>query len=144
MVKERRRISHRVHRDRRDEIIILSLCSLCSLWLILLLSFTTARAQSTDNEPPHKPSHFQWTLSLTNRTGLRLDEPRVLQMSRTMLDIKAIYKFNDRWQLTVEGRAHYDPIERLGYPKRVWFEPRQVLLDGKIKRVGISLGLQQT
>lgn len=34
-------------------------------------------------------------------------------------------------------------MERLGYPKKPWLDPRQVLLDSKFKGIGFSLGLQQ-
>ncbi len=88
-------------------------------------------------------SRWQLSFSIRNRTGYRLDEPRVLQMSRTFVDGKGIYKFSDNWRLTLEARAHYDPVERLGYPKKPWLDPRQILLDGKIKRVNLRLGLQQ-
>jgi len=64
-------------------------------------------------------------------------------MSRTIFDAKGIYKINENWRLTLEGRAHYDPVERLGYPKGVWLDPRQALLDGKVKKVDLKLGLQQ-
>ncbi len=64
-------------------------------------------------------------------------------MSRTNFDAKGIYKINDDWRMTLEGRAHYDPVERLGYPKNVWLDPRQVLFDGRIKKVDLKLGLQQ-
>ncbi|MBI3952246.1 MAG: hypothetical protein HY314_17490 [Acidobacteria bacterium] len=101
-----------------------------------------APAQST-TAPEEKPSRWQWSFTIGNRTGFRLNEPRVFQMSRTFVDVKGIYKMNDEWRLTAEGRAHYDPVERLGYPNRPWFDPRQFLLDGKIKSVSLSLGLQQ-
>ncbi len=64
-------------------------------------------------------------------------------MSRTFLEAKGIYKISEDWKLTLEGRAHFDPVERLGYPKSVWFDPRQFLLDGKIKKADVKLGLQQ-
>ncbi|HZS07258.1 MAG TPA: DUF1302 family protein [Blastocatellia bacterium] len=64
-------------------------------------------------------------------------------MSRTMLDAKGVCKISDDWRLTLEARAHIDPVERLGYPKKVWLDPREVRLDGKIKRVDVKLGLQQ-
>jgi len=64
-------------------------------------------------------------------------------MSRTIFDAKGIYKINDNWRMTLEGRAHYDPVERLGYPKNVWLDPRQVLLDGRVGKVDLKLGLQQ-
>lgn len=99
-------------------------------------------------QPEAKPSRWQWSFSIRNRTGFRTDEPRVLQMSRTFFDAKGIYKLSDDWRLTLEARAHYDPVERLGYPKSgwpnlVWIDPRQVLLDGKVKKVDLKLGLQQ-
>jgi hypothetical protein len=90
-----------------------------------------------------RPARWQWTFTFRNRTGLRLDEPRVLQMSRTTFEAKGVYKISDEWRLTMEGRAHVDPVRRLGYPKNVWLDPRQFLVDGKIKKVGVSLGLQQ-
>ena len=99
-----------------------------------------ATAQST--EAKH-PSHWQWTLSLRNRTGFRLDEPRVFQMARAFFEPRGIYKLSSQWRLTLEGRAHYDPVGRLGYPKKLWFDPRQFLLDGRIRSVHASLGLQQ-
>lgn len=64
-------------------------------------------------------------------------------MSRTTFDAKGIYKINDNWRMTLEGRAHYDPVERLGYPKNVWLDPRQALLDGRVGKVDLKLGLQQ-
>jgi hypothetical protein len=101
----------------------------------------SAATQSADTPPP---SRWQWSFSVRNRTGLRLHRPRVLQMSRTFLDAKGRYKLSDNWRLTLEGRLHYDPVERLGYPKKPWLDPQQVLFDGQIKRVRLSLGLQQT
>ena len=99
--------------------------------------------QEPTPQPEPTPSRWQWSFSIRNRTGFRTDEPRVLQMSRTFLDAKGIYKINDDWRLTLEGRAHYDPVERLGFPKKVWVDPRQILLDGKVKKVDLKLGLQQ-
>lgn len=99
--------------------------------------------QEPETQPEPKPSRWQWSFSIRNRTGFRTDEPRVFQMSRTFVDAKGIYKISDDWRLTLEGRAHYDPVERLGYPKSVWIDPRQVLLDGKVKTVDLKLGLQQ-
>ena len=64
-------------------------------------------------------------------------------MSRTILEVKGVGKLSDNWRLTLEGRAHIDPVERLGYPKNIWLDPRQVLLDGKVKKVDVKLGLQQ-
>ncbi|MFN0086584.1 MAG: DUF1302 family protein [Blastocatellia bacterium] len=92
-------------------------------------------------DPP--PSRWQWSFTVRNRTGYRLDEPRVPQMSRTIFDAKGLFKISDDWKLTLEGRAHYDPVKRLGYPKGVWFDPRQALLDGKAGKIDLKLGLQQ-
>ena len=64
-------------------------------------------------------------------------------MSRTFFDGKGVLKISNDWRLTLEARAHIDPVERLGYPKSVWVDPRQVLLDGKVKKVDVKLGLQQ-
>jgi hypothetical protein len=64
-------------------------------------------------------------------------------MSRTILDAKAIYKLNENWRMTLEGRAHHDPVKRLGYPNKIWLDPRQALIEGKIKKVDVKLGLQQ-
>jgi|GEM_PF-1417096 len=101
-------------------------------------------ATALQDQEAKQPSRWQWSFSIRNRTGFKLNEPRVLQMSRTFLDGKGIYKFSDHWRLTLEGRLHYDPVERLGYPKKPWFDARQFLIDGKIKNVSVSLGLQQT
>jgi hypothetical protein len=115
------------------------------LFVIQPRSSNCLAAQASDSAPSTagKTSPWQWSFAVRNRTGFRLHEPRVFQMSRTLLDVKGIYKFNDEWRLTMEGRAHYDPVERLGYPNKPWFDARQFLLDGKIKGVGLSLGLQQ-
>src|SRR5262245_17634746 len=107
-----------------------------------------AQTENQDTPPaqetkPDQPPRWQWSFSIRNRTGFRTEEPRVLQMSRTIFEAKAVYKINDNWRMTLEGRAHYDPVERLGYPKNVWLDPRQVLLDGKVKKVDLKLGLQQ-
>ena len=111
-------------------------------------SFSQEKPESQEPQPaqasaPPKTSNWQWSFSIRNRTGYRLEEPRVLQMSRTLIDARGVYKLSDDWKLTLEGRAQYDPVERLGFPKKVWFDPRQVLLDGKIKKVDLKLGLQQ-
>src|SRR5262249_15884197 len=109
-----------------------------------------AQTQTEDQDPPltqdakpEKPLRWQWSFSIRNRTGFRTDEPRVFQMSRTIFEAKGAYKISDDWRMTLEGRAHYDPVERLGYPKNIWLDPRQVLLDGKVKKVDLKLGLQQ-
>lgn len=100
------------------------------------------QSESIDNKPI-KTTKIQWSYTLLNRTGYRIDEPRVLQMSRMSANGKAIYKFSDRWRLTAEGRIHYDPVERLGYPRRISFDLRQMLIDGRIKNVSLTVGLQQ-
>ncbi len=64
-------------------------------------------------------------------------------MSRTIFDAKGLYKISDDWKLTLETRAHIDPVRRLGYPKNVWIDPRQALLDGRVGKVDLKLGLQQ-
>ncbi len=125
-------------------------------WLIVCIILcifsipTFAQTQpENQSQPPQqesqadKPSDWQWSFSIRNRTGFRTDEPRVFQMSRTIFDAKGIYRINDNWRMTLEGRAHYDPVERLGYPKNVWLDPRQMLLDGKVKKVDLKIGLQQ-
>ncbi|MGH9802928.1 MAG: hypothetical protein ACRD82_21380, partial [Blastocatellia bacterium] len=76
--------------------------------------------QEPTPQPEARPSRWQWSFSIRNRTGFRTDEPRVLQMSRTLFDAKCIYKISDDWRLTLEARAHYDPIKRLGFPKSLW------------------------
>jgi hypothetical protein len=90
-----------------------------------------------------RPSNWLWSLTIRNRTGWRTSEPRTLQMSRTYIDGKGVYRIDGDWSLTLEGRAHYDPVRRLGYPARIWIDPRQVLLDGKLGRVDLKIGLQQ-
>ena len=64
-------------------------------------------------------------------------------MSRTAVDGKATYKISDDWRLTLAARAHYDPVNRLGYPPRLWIDPREAILSGKVKKVDLKLGLQQ-
>jgi hypothetical protein len=128
------------------------LCKSKALLVLLLFAFP-AFAQQIESQDPSpaqdqtqsadKPSRWQWSFSIRNRTGFRTHEPRVLQMSRTFVDAKGIFKISDDWRLTLEARAHYDPVERLGYPKSAWVDPRQVLLDGKVKKVDLKLGLQQ-
>lgn len=130
-----------------------SVCSVFSVCSVIFFSFLFSfscfaqqQDQPTQNpapQPEPTPSRWQWSFSIRNRTGFRTEQPRVLQMSRTFLDAKGIYKISDDWRLTLEGRAHYDPVERLGFPKSVWIDPRQVLLDGKVKKVDVKLGLQQ-
>jgi len=117
---------------------------------LTILSPAFAKTQIENQDPPPqpeaqagKPSNWQWSFSIRNRTGLRTDESPLFQMSRTIFDAKGVYKINDDWRMTLESRAHYDPVGRLGYPKGVWFDPRQAMLDGKIKKVDLKLGLQQ-
>nr|MDQ3009125.1 hypothetical protein [Acidobacteriota bacterium] len=128
------------------------LCQLKALLFLLLFAFSTFAQQAEAQGPPpvqgqtqptDKPSRWQWSFSIRNRTGFRTEEPRVLQMSRTFVDAKGTFKISDDWRLTLEGRAHYDPVKRLGYSDSVWIDPRQVLLDGKFKKVDLKLGLQQ-
>lgn len=102
--------------------------------------FTLAQDQDTSGT---LSSSWRWTYALRNRTGYRRERPRVFQMSRTTADIKGIGRLSERWRLTMEGRAHYDPVGRLGYPKTLWFDPRQFLLDGRAGPLSLSLGLQQ-
>ncbi len=90
-----------------------------------------------------RPSRWKWAFSIRNRTGYRLEEPRVLQMSRSIVDVKGSVKISDNWRATAEVRAHFDPIQRLGYPPGLWVDPLQVTLDGKIRSVDIRVGLQQ-
>jgi hypothetical protein len=109
-------------------------------------SASVCSAQEFDQPPQDAtqagPPRWQWSFTVRNRTGYRLEEPRVFQMSRTTFNAKGRYKIDDDWQLTLEGFAQHDPVDRLGYPK-VWFDPRQVLVDGKIKKIDLKLGLQQ-
>lgn len=125
---------------------------LTSLFLIL-----TALAQEPTvvQEPPGLPppanqsgssasdSRWAWTFTLRNRTGYRTESPRVFQMSRNTFDAKAEVKLSDQWKVTLEGLAHYDPVDRLGYADGVWLDARQAFVDGRIKGVDIRLGLQQ-
>jgi hypothetical protein len=150
------RIQRKGAKTQRRKVVRLALVAslhLCAFALNLLFYLITpavaqeaekpsaATAQPPPDAGPSSP--WQWTFTLRNRTGYRLDEPRVLQMSRTLLDVKGSYKINDRWNLTLEGRAHVDPVGRLGYADGVWLDPRQVIVDGKIKNVDVRLGLQQ-
>ncbi|MBI4751659.1 MAG: hypothetical protein HY774_24520 [Acidobacteria bacterium] len=102
-------------------------------------------ASQTEPEPPSVPSppRWKWEYTLRNRTGLKLNQPHVVQLSRTMVDVKGVCEFNPTWRLTVEGRASLDPVHRLGYPTGVWAEPRQVFIEGTVKKIGLKLGLQQ-
>lgn len=99
--------------------------------------------QSTPSGAAQQPSRWKWAFSISNRSGYRLEQPRVLQMSRTVLDVKGTVKISDSWRATTEVRAHYDPVRRLGYPNGVWVDPRQVTLEGKVGSVDLRLGLQQ-
>ena len=64
-------------------------------------------------------------------------------MSRSTFTARTDVKITDNWKATLEGLAHYDPVDRLGYPDNIWFDPRQAYVDGKIKGVDVRLGLQQ-
>jgi hypothetical protein len=96
-----------------------------------------------DATPTPTPSHWNWSLMIRNRTGFKLNHPHQFQLSRTIVDGKGRYKINDNWRLALEARAHYDPVKKLGYPSSLWLDPRQVLLEGKVKQVDLKLGLQQ-
>lgn len=95
-----------------------------------------------------KLSKWTWGLIIRNRTGWRTNPPHRLQMSRTYLEARGSYRIDDTWSLTIEGRAHFDPVGRLGFPQRWlphqwWFDPRQAVVDGRVGRVDLRLGLQQ-
>ena len=84
------------------------------LFCLLLLAFPAfAQQAETQDQPPAqdqtepavKPSRWQWSFSIRNRTGFRTEEPRVLQMSRTFVDAKGIFKISDDWRLTLKARA---------------------------------------
>lgn len=72
-------------------------------------------------------------------------------MSRNLLDVKGRRRLGsqnagspaDGWSVTLEGRAHWDPVDRLGFPSQVWFDPRQAFVEGKAGPVDLKLGLQQ-
>jgi hypothetical protein len=118
-----------------------------SIALICLVSSSRGLAQDVEQKPQDgsqsNQSRWQWSFSIRNRTGYRLDEPHVFQMSRTIFDAKGVHRVSDNWRLTLEGRAHYDPVGKLGYPKSIWFDPRQAIIEGKINQVDVKLGLQQ-
>lgn len=118
-----------------------------SHWLMMtvaeLVLCLAASVLAQDAPDPKKTSKWRWTFALRNRTGYRLEKPRVLQMSRTILNAKGSYKFSDNWRLTLEGLAHIDPVDRLGYPDGVWVDPRQVIVDGKVSQIDVRIGLQQ-
>jgi len=116
---------------------------LCVFVSLRFSSVCYAQEDTQDKVDQKKPSKWQWSLAVVNRTGYRIQEPRVFQMSRTFANGKAIYKFSDHWRLTMEAKLHYDPVERLGLPEKPWLDPRQFLIDGKIKNLGLSIGLQQ-
>lgn len=128
----------------------------CGQWVVgsglsaLLMAccfFASAFAQeptpTPEPSPTPKPSNWNWSLTLRNRTGFKLNEPHQWQMSRTQLDAKGVYKISDAWRLTLATRAHYDPVHRLGYPNKLWLDPRQAVVEGKAGKVDLKLGLQQ-
>ena len=88
-------------------------------------------------------SRWEWSFALRNRTGFRLVQPHTFQMSRSTFTARTAVKITDNWKATLEGLAHYDPVDRLGYPDNLWFDPRQAYVDGRIKGVDVRLGLQQ-
>ncbi|MFN0120996.1 MAG: DUF1302 family protein [Blastocatellia bacterium] len=133
---------------------VFSACSAFSVFLSLVLVLPCAIAQTTsENTPkddtpattptPAPSTSWQWSFTIRNRTGLRTESPRVWQMSRTIAEAKGVGKLSENWRLTVQARAHVDPVQRLGYPHNVWIDPRQVLLDDKAGKVDLKLGLQQ-
>jgi hypothetical protein len=114
--------------------------------LVLLLAglFVCAvNAQDVAPAPEPTPSRWDWTLTIRNRTGFKLNAPHQWQMSRNAVDGKATYKLSDDWRVTMAARAHYDPVNRLGYPPRLWIDPREAVLSGKVKKIDLKLGLQQ-
>ncbi|MEW6735127.1 MAG: DUF1302 family protein [Acidobacteriota bacterium] len=132
------------------------ICTLIKIAILLLPILgepTLLYAQTEDvditvpaehKEPSNRPvSRWQWSLMVVNRTGYRINEPRVLQMSRSYLDVKGIYKISDQWRLTLQALGHYDPVTRLGFSRKPSLQPREILLDGKIGQISLSLGLQQ-
>jgi hypothetical protein len=123
-------------------------CSTIILLGVIALSLSKGPAVAQDATPPSSQStssapRWEWDLSIRNRTGFRLESPRVLQMSRLLIEAKASYRISDQWRVTAGARANYDPVERLGYPDGVWIDPRQAYLDGRIKSAEVRLGLQQ-
>jgi hypothetical protein len=113
------------------------------IFAFCLLPYPTFGQEPTPTpEPTPKPSNWNWSLTIRNRTGFKLNEPHQFQMSRTLVEGKGSYKLSDDWRLTLEARAHYDPVNRLGYPNTLWLDPRQALIEGKIKKVDLKLGLQ--
>jgi len=103
----------------------------------------TDTASFNEDRVGKKRPGWIWSLTLRNRTGWRTNGPRTVQMSRNYLELKGQYRIDPTWSLTLEGRAHYDPVGRLGYPTRLWLDPRQALLDGRVGKVDLKLGLQQ-
>ena len=119
---------------------------LCLLLMVSLLSYSALAQEPAPTPAPTptpKPSNWNWSLTLRNRTGFKLNAPHQWQMSRTQLDAKGVYKISDAWRLTLETRAHYDPVNRLGYPNKLWLDPRQAVVEGKAGKVDLKLGLQQ-
>src|SRR5262245_25178043 len=120
-----------------------------NLFLVPMLFLIVAAVHAQDPQstptPPAEPSpsRWQWSFTFRNRTGLKLNEPHQFQMSRNLFEAKGRYKIGVDWKFTLEAREHYDPVQRLGYPSSVWVDLRQVVLDGKVKKVDLKLGLQQ-
>jgi hypothetical protein len=111
--------------------------------LILCCLLCPIFAQEPTPTPEPSQTKWNWSLAIRNRTGFKLNDPHQWQMSRMLVEGKGVYKLSEDWRLTLEVRAHYDPVNRLGYPKKLWLDPRQVRLDGQLKRVDLKLGLQQ-
>ncbi len=109
----------------------------------LLIFPASAQEPMPTPEPTPKPSNWNWSLTIRNRTGFKLNAPHQWQMSRTQLDAQGVYKISEAWRLTLAARAHYDPVNRLGYPNRLWLDPRQAVVEGKAGKVDLKLGLQQ-
>ena len=119
-------------------------CLLLFAFCFLIYSASAQDATPTpEPTPTAKTSNWDWTLTIRNRTGFRLNAPHQWQMSRTLVDGKGVYKISDDWRMTLAARAHYDPVNRLGFPPRLWIDPREAVLSGKVKKVDLKLGLQQ-
>jgi len=115
----------------------------CFFAFLFVAPARAAEPERQINGVADTPSRWQWSFALRNRTGFRLHEPRVLQMSRTILDGRGIYKFGDNWRFKMELRAHYDPVHRLGYSEKPSLNPREFQLEGKVGPAQLSIGLQQ-
>jgi hypothetical protein len=149
-VKSNRQKANIKEQKRKAAVVYFSCTSIVPIFcLLIFLSPASAHAQgaqqaSENSSPPEYSSpRVQWSFTIRNRTGYKLNDPHVLQMSRTILNGKAIVRLSDDWRMTIETRAHFDPVQRLGYPPKLWIDPRQMLIEGKAGRVNLKLGLQQ-